>query len=90
MKNFWKNQKYYYTDDNDKEWEFREKNGSVESFYFKCSTDKCKGYGMILRNDEEKNFKLTKQHTIPYILHSYCNENLKNKIFENIEFNQKD
>ena len=45
---------------------------------------------MILRSDTEIKFKLTKQHNIPYILHSYCTLNIKNKIFENIEFIQND
>lgn len=66
-------EKYYYIDENEQEWEFREKDGSFESFYFKCTNDKCKGFDMILRNDKNKFFKLTKNHSIPYTLHSYCN-----------------
>ena len=45
---------------------------------------------MILRNDKNKVFKLTKNHSIPYTLHSYCNINKKNQIFENINFTQSD
>ena len=83
-------QRYYFTDENDKEWEFREKNGSSESYYFKCTIEKCKGFGMILRFDETKKFKLTKSHSILYVLHTYCVQNSKNNIFENTEFTQKD
>ena len=83
-------EKYYYIDENGTDWEFREKDGSFESFYFKCTTEKCNGFGMILRNDKNKVFKLTKNHQIPYTLHSYCNIKKKNQIFDNINFTQSD
>ena len=83
-------EKFYYVDKENNEWEFREKKGSNIKYYFKCSTEKCSGYGMIQKNDPEKTFVLTKLHNIPYLLHTYCNINLKNKIFKNIDFNQTD
>ena len=45
---------------------------------------------MIQKNDPEKTFVFIKLHNIPYLLHTYCNINLKNKIFKNIDFNQTD
>ena len=83
-------EKYYYVDNENNEWEFREKKGSNIKFYFKCSTEKCLGYGMILKNDKEKKFTITKEHNIPYLLHTYCNINIKNEKFNNIEFSQND
>lgn len=45
---------------------------------------------MISKLDTEKKFNLTKVHDIPYLLHSYCNINLKNEKFKNIDFIQND
>ena len=44
-----KEKHYYYNDNNNKEWEFLEIQGSKNNFYFKCSTGICKGFGMIER-----------------------------------------
>ena len=77
-------------DEDGNEWEFREKPGSHDNYYFKCSTDKCQGFGMILRSDKEKKFKLTKSHNIQYPLHTYFTENAQRDIFENINFTQND
>jgi len=43
---------------------------------------------MILKNDTEKKFILTKSYNVPYLLHSYCNNNLKNEKLKNIVFTQ--
>ena len=43
---------------------------------------------MISKLDIEKKFILTKAHDIPYLLHSYCNINLKNEKFKNLDFTQ--
>lgn len=81
-------EKYYYIDNDNIEWEFREKKGTSSNYYFKCTTDKCTGFGMILKDDKQKNFKLTKDHNIPYLLHTYNNVNLKNKKFTEVDFDQ--
>ena len=52
--------KYYFKDNKGLEWEFREKNGSLDNYYFAFSTSKCIGYGMISRKDNNKIFRLTK------------------------------
>ena len=62
---------YYYHDNNNREWEFLEIQGSNSNFYFKCSTAICRDFGMILRTDNKKIFKLTKLHPIDYYNHSY-------------------
>ena len=50
-------------------------NGTKVSYYFKCSAHICKGFGKLKRNQNEINnenqFILTKQHTIPYEEHNY-------------------
>lgn len=63
------NSYFYYTDSNDNEWQFTEINGTLNKYYFKfkCSTNKCKGFGMIDRRNENYVFKLTKEHNIKYI-----------------------
>ena len=61
----------YYIDKNNKEWCFTEINGGKNFFYFKCSTHKCNGFGKILRNGENKEFSLTKKHTLSYEEHIY-------------------
>ena len=45
---------------------------------------------MVLRDDNSKNFRLTKNHNLPYISHSYSNINTINEIFDNIKFNEKE
>ena len=59
--------KYYYKDNKGIEWEFREKNGSIDNYYFVCSTSKYKKYSIISRKDKNKIFRLTKGYSIPYI-----------------------
>ena len=85
-----KGEKYYHIDEDGNEWEFREKSGSHDHYYFKCSTDKCQGFGMIMRTDKGKKFKLTKNHNIPYPLHTYFTESARKDIFEKINFTQND
>ena len=72
------------------EWEFKEKVGSKDNFYFSCTTNKCLAFGMINRNDNNRNFKLTKEHNISYALHSYNNINNINQIFKTNDFKQED
>ena len=43
---------------------------------------------MILKDDKQKNFKLTTDHNIPYLLHTYNNVKLKNKKFTEVDFDQ--
>ncbi len=62
---------YYYHDNNGKEWEFLEIQGTNNNYYFNCSTSICRGFGMILRTGYKKNFNLTKLHSIDYYNHSY-------------------
>ena len=62
---------YYYQDNNGKEWEFLEIQGSNNNYYFKCSTSICRGFGMIQRSDKKSIFNLTKLHSIDYYNHSY-------------------
>ena len=66
---------YFYIDNNNNEWCFTEINGTKENYYFKCSTHICKGFGKLKRNKNELNnenqFTLTKQYTIPYEEHNY-------------------
>ena len=62
---------YYYQDNNGKEWEFLEIQGSNNNYYFKCSTSICRGFGMIQRSDKQSSFNLTKLHSIDYYNHSY-------------------
>ena len=45
---------------------------------------------MINRKDSNKEYKLTKEHSIIYINHSYNNMDAINKIFNNLNFEQKD
>ena len=71
------------------EWEFKEKAGSKDNFYFSCTTNKCLAFRMINRNDNNKNFKLTKEHNISYALHSYNNINNINQIFNIMNLNKK-
>ena len=56
--------------------EITEINGTLNKYYFKWSTKKCKAFGMIERNNSKNDFILTKDHNIEYFNHSYC----KNKI----------
>jgi len=67
---------YYYTDNNNNEWQITEINGTLNKYYFKCSTAKCLGFGMILRNNIYKEFILSKEHNIEYVNQSYY----KNKL----------
>ena len=85
-----KGQKYYYTDEKNVEWEFKEKAGTINHFYFACSITKCNGFVMISRNDKEKKFILTKKHNCSYISHSYNNPNNTDKIYKDNRFEQKD
>ena len=45
---------------------------------------------MINRNDNNRNFKLTKEPNISYALHSYNNINNINQIFKTNDFKQED
>ena len=51
-----KDDRYYYKDENNLEWQFREKEGSNENYYFVCTSTKCNAFGMISRTDEKKKF----------------------------------
>ena len=62
---------YYYTDSIDNEWKFTEINGTLNQYYFKCRTNKCKAFGTIDKNNENQVFTLTKAHNIKYISHIY-------------------
>ena len=84
------NQKhYYYIDNQDKEWEFREISGSKDAYYFKCSTTKCNGFGMIKRIDSN-NFYLTKNHSIEYAEHTYFRSVITKYIKEGKKINEED
>ena len=75
---------YYYTDQYDNEWQFTEINGTLNKYYFKCSTTKCKGFGMINRNNKKKEFILSKEHNIEYFNHSYFkNKKCMKKLLNN-------
>ena len=82
--------KYYYTDKNNLEWEFREKNGSKDNYYFVCSTAKCNAFGKISRKDSGYKFNLTQKYNISYIMHTYYDINIINDIYKNNKFEQKD
>ena len=62
---------YYYIDNNNEEWQWLEINGTIENFYFKCTSKLCSGFGMIKRKDNDKIFKLTKKHNLEYYKHPY-------------------
>ena len=86
---------YYNIDDNNIEWEFTEINGTKNNYYFKCSSIKCGGFGMINRLLKDKIFVLTKEHKLEYYKHSYyklkynyemlINNNLTKNDFDNEE-----
>ena len=84
-----KGQKYYYTDEVNLEWEFKEKAGTIYHYYFVCSTTKCNGFGMINRKDKENKFILIKKHNCSYINHSYNNASNIDKIYKDNNFEQK-
>ena len=61
----------------------------MDNFYFSCTTNMCLSFGMINRNDSNKNFKLTKEHSISSALHSYNNINNSNQYLKLITLNKK-
>jgi len=74
---------YFYTDANDNEWQFKEINGTLNKYYFKGSTYKCNGFGMIDKRNENKVIILSKDHNIKYIWHTYYRKkNLCKKTFK--------
>ena len=78
---------YYYTDTLKYQWCFTETRGSSKDYYYRCSTSKCQGFGMISKYNENANFILTKAHSIPYYEHTYS----LNKFYEiNFEIPEKD
>ena len=62
---------YYYTDPLNYQWCFTETRGSAKDYYYRCSTSKCQGFGMISKHKENAQFILTKSHSIPYYEHTY-------------------
>ena len=48
-----------------------ETRGSTNDYYYRCSTSKCTGFGMINKYKENAHFILTKAHSIPYYEHNY-------------------
>ena len=62
---------YYFTNYKNYEWQFLVIYSVKNSFYFKCSTRACHGFGMINRNDNQLIFRLTKNHDIDYLNHTY-------------------
>ena len=81
---------YYYTDADDNEWQFTEINGTLNKYYFKCSTNKCNAFGMIDRHNENKIFTLTKEHNIKYIAHTYFKKNICIKKLLNSEIKKEE
>ena len=51
-----KGKKYYYIDENNLEWEFKEKVGSKDNFYFSFTTNNYFAFGINNRNDNNKIF----------------------------------
>ena len=62
---------YYYTDPLNLQWCFTEIRGSAKDYYYRCSTSKCSGFGMISKTKTNAPFILTKSHSIPYYEHKY-------------------
>ena len=85
---------YFYIDNNNNEWCFTEINGTKENYYFKCSTHICKGFGKLKRNKNELNnenqFTLTKEHTIPYEEHNYYKDTVIPKKLQQGNLTKKD
>ena len=42
-----------------------------KNYYFKCSTGRCNGFGVIKRFDKSLLFQLKKKHSIDYYSHTY-------------------
>ena len=60
-------QKYYYfLDKENKEWQFREINGSALDYYFICTSSKCSDFA-ILNREKTNQFRITKNHTLENI-----------------------
>ena len=47
------------------------------NYYFICSTKICKGFGMIERENKNRIFRITKEHSIKYYDHTYYMKSIK-------------